>query len=51
MKQTWNAINNILGRDKQQTCQNKFKDDHGNIFTHIRNTMIILEIQKIAVCL
>ncbi len=34
MKQTWNTINNILGRGKQQTCQNKFKDDHGNIFSN-----------------
>ena len=33
MKQTWNTINNILGRGKKQTCQNKFKDDHGNVFT------------------
>ncbi len=34
MKQTWNTINNIFGRGKQQTCQNIFKDDHGNIFSH-----------------
>ena len=32
MKQTWNTINNILGRGKKQSAHNKFKDDNGNVF-------------------
>ena len=32
MKQTWNTINNILGRGKKQSAHNKFKDDIGNVF-------------------
>jgi hypothetical protein len=33
MKQTWKAINNVLGRGKQQITQSKFKDDLGNVLT------------------
>ena len=33
MKQTWNSINNILGRGKRQSNHNKFKNDHGKVFT------------------
>ena len=32
MKQTWNTINNILGRGKKQSAYNKFKDENGNVF-------------------
>ena len=32
MKQTWNTINNILGRGRKQSAHNKFKDDIGNVF-------------------
>ena len=40
MKQTWNTINNILGRrekkkkkkKKKQSAHGKFKDDNGNVF-------------------
>ena len=34
MKQTWNTINNILGRGKKQSAHNKFKDDIGNVFVN-----------------
>ena len=34
MKQTWNSINNILGRGKRQSNQKKFKNDNGSVFTN-----------------
>ena len=34
MRQTWNTINDILGRGKQKSSQNKFKDGHGNTCTN-----------------
>ena len=33
MKKTWNAINDIIGKDKRQSSQCKFKDESGNTFT------------------
>ena len=32
MKEMWNTINNILGQGKQQSSQNKLKNEHGNDF-------------------
>ena len=35
MKQTWNTINNIIGRGEKLSSQlqSKFKDERGNILT------------------
>ena len=34
MKQTWSTINNVLGRGKKQSTQDKFKDDICNVITN-----------------
>jgi len=33
MKQTWNTINDIIGRGKKQSSQSKFTDEYGNVLT------------------
>ena len=37
MKQTWNTINDVIGRGKKSSPQNKFKDDSGNYHNNSEN--------------
>ena len=34
MKQTWQAINDIIGKGRKQSSQCKFKDESNNIITN-----------------